>query len=92
MSFPFLFSIYLNDIEAAFVQNNFKGIETDMLKLFLLLYADIVVSASDEYDLQKGLDALHNYCLKWKLKVNVNKTKIMVFRSCVFLRRNLTSL
>ena len=90
---PFLFSIYLNDIEAEFVQNNFKGIETDMLKLFLLLYADdIVLFASDEYDLQKGLDVLHTYCLKWKLKVNVNKTKIMVFRSGGILRRNLTFL
>ena len=67
---PFLFSIYLNDVEAEFVQNNFKGIETDMLKLFLLLYADdIVLFASDEYGLQKGLDGLHTYCLKRKLKV-----------------------
>ena len=90
---PFLFAIYLNDIETEFVQNNCKGIETDVLKLFLLLYADdIVLFANDECDLQKSLDVLHNYCQKWKLKVNVNKTKIMVFRSGGILRRNLSFL
>ena len=90
---PFLFAIYLNDIETEFVQNNCKGIETDVLKLFLLLYADdIVLFSNDQCDLQKSLDVLHNYCQKWKLKVNVNKTKIMVFSSGGILRRNLSFL
>ena len=87
-----LFSIYLNDIETEFVQNNCKGIKTDMSKLFLLLYADdIFLFASDERDLQKGLDILHIYCLKWKVKENVNKTKIMVFRSGGILRKHVLS-
>lgn len=56
---PFLFSIYLTDIETKFVQNNCKVIETDMLKLFLLIYAnDIVLFANDERDSHKGLDVL----------------------------------
>ena len=47
---PFVFSIYLNDIETESVQNNCTGIETDMLKLFLLLYVDdIVLFANDEH-------------------------------------------
>lgn len=61
-----------------------------MLKVFLLLYADdIIIFSPDENGLQKGLDVLHGYCLRWKLKVNTNKTKIMIFRSGGILRRNI---
>ena len=37
---PFLFSMYLNDIEEEFYLKGFKGIDIDSVKLFLLLYAD----------------------------------------------------
>ena len=32
-------------------------------------------------DLQAQLDAFHKYCLTWKLKVNIDKTKIVIFGS-----------
>ena len=53
------------------------------LNLFVLLYADdtILLSESAE-DLQHQLNIFHNYCSKWKMKVNVGKTKIMVFGKC----------
>ena len=86
---PFLFSIYLNDIEAEFVHSNCKGVDVSVLKIFLMLYADdIVIFAEDQAGLQEGLDVLFTYCKKWKLKVNVNKTKKMVFRRGGPLRRN----
>ena len=51
-----------------------------MLKMFLLLYADdTVVCAESAEDLQKALDAMSEYCDLWKLKINVNKTKVVVF-------------
>jgi uncharacterized protein YmfQ (DUF2313 family) len=28
------------------------------------------------------LDTLYNYTEKWKLSININKTKIVVFRNC----------
>ena len=85
---PFLFSMYLNDIEEHFILNGFEGIEIGMLKLFLLLYADdIVLLAETEQGLQKGLDLLEQYCDKWKLTVNINKKKIMVFRKGGLLRK-----
>ena len=59
--------------------NGFKGIDIGMLKLFLLLYADdIVIMAETEDELIKGLSLLEEYCDKWKLCVNTNKTKAMV--------------
>ena len=40
---PFLFSMYLNDIEDTFKQNGADGINISDLKLVLLLYADDIV-------------------------------------------------
>ena len=57
----------------------------------MLLYADdIVIFSKNAEELQAGLDVLVNYCNRWKLKVNVDKTKIMVFRKGGVLPRNLT--
>jgi len=87
---PFLFSMFLNDIEEYLILNNFDGIDTYMTKLFLLLYADDIVVFSDTAaGLQKGLDLLQEYCNRWKLKINVQKTKVIVFRKSGMLPRNL---
>jgi hypothetical protein len=47
-----------------------------------LLYADniILVSESEE-GLQNGLNVLSKFCSTWKLEVNTNKSKIMIFNS-----------
>ena len=50
------------------------------LKLFSLLYADdTIILADSEKSLQIGLNAIHDYCDVWSLKVNVDKTKIVIF-------------
>ena len=86
---PFIFSMYLNDIEEHFMLNGFKGVDISFLKMFLLLYADdIVIFAENENDLQNGLQLLEDYCQRWKLTVNTKKTKIMVFRKQGRLRKN----
>ncbi len=47
----------------------------------MLLYADdIIIFADSAEGLQNGLNILSDYCQKWKLTVNKEKTKIMVFR------------
>ena len=59
----------------------FNGIDIYMTKMFLLLYADdIVIFADSAEELQKGLDVLHVYCQRWKLKINAQKTKVVIFR------------
>ena len=48
--------------------------------MFVLLYADdTIVSAENVCELQKTLDAVHEYCDMYKLTVNINNTKIIVF-------------
>jgi len=52
-----------------------------MLKLLVLLYADVIVILSEiETSLQNGLDLLECYCDRWKLQVNISKTKAMIFK------------
>ena len=61
-----------------------------MTKLFILLYVDDIVVFSDSTDgLQNGIDSLFIYYQRWKLKINVMKTKIIVFRKGGTLPRNL---
>jgi hypothetical protein len=49
-------------------------------KLFVILYADDTVILSENKDgLQKALDIVESYCEIWKLQVNVNQTKAMIF-------------
>ena len=78
---PFLFSMYLNDLEAEIDIKGVEGIDIGMLKLFILLYADdIVLFGNSASELQNSIDILEEYCQKWKLTVNTTKTKVLIFR------------
>ena len=51
-------------------------------EIFILLYADdTVICAESPWYLQNALDAMNDYCQRWKLKINCIKTKIMIFFS-----------
>jgi hypothetical protein len=78
---PLLFSLFVEDLEM-FLQNNINsGLQLDDIVLILLLFADdmAIVGKSPE-EIQNHLNNLHTYCNTWGLKVNTDKTKIMVFR------------
>ena len=50
------------------------------LRLFVLLYADdTIVMAELPEELQRAIHAVANYCDKWNLTINRNKTKIVIF-------------
>ena len=87
---PFLFSIYLNDLEEEINLKGADGIDIGMVQLFLLLYADdIVLFAHSPDEIQSLLETLQNYCIRWKLTVNTSKTKIVIFRKGGRLPRDL---
>ena len=44
-----------------------------------MLLNDTALLAKSASNLQNMLDIFQEYCIKWKLKVNINKTKIMIF-------------
>ena len=78
---PFLFCMYINDLEEELIIKGARGIDIGVSNLYLLLYADdIVLFGKTPEDLQISLNILEDYCKRWKLKVNIDKTKIVVFR------------
>ena len=79
---PILFSIYVNDFEMDFLTNNNVPVQLLELNLFLLMYADdMVIFAESVEELQAMLNTLYSYTTKWNLTVNVEKTKIVIFRN-----------
>jgi len=80
-SSPLLAMFFINDIINNVSHNNLTGIVCiDTLKLFLLLYADdMVLFAKSPETLRIMLKDVENYCNIWGLKINVSKTKAMVF-------------
>ena len=91
---PLLFAIYLNDFEY-FVSRKYNGLsfisaEIDrilsdedlefFIRFYVLLYADdTVVMAETPSQLQSALDSVSEYCDLWNLKVNIDKTEIVIF-------------
>ena len=76
---PFLFSMYINDIEDYVKTHGFQGVNTGHVRTFLLLYADDAVLISENrQDLPLGLDIVKKYCNKCKIILNIEKTKIVI--------------
>ena len=87
---PILFSFFLNDIDLSVQENIYVGIIADQLSTYLLLIADdgVIVSETAE-GLQATLNRLKQYCNKWNMTVNVDKTKIIVFKKSGFRKRQM---
>lgn len=86
----FLFSMFLNDLQETLLLKGTDGIDIGTLKLFVLLYADdLILFAKSAEGLQNSLNILDSYCDRWKLVVNTQKTKIMIFRNAGRLPQNL---
>ena len=49
-------------------------------QIFCLFYADdTIILAERAKQLQSALDGLHTNCDRWALKVNIDKTKVVIF-------------
>ena len=51
-----------------------------------MLSDDTVLMAKSSADLQNQLNSFQNYCSIWKLKVNTDKSKVMIFSRGKLLR------
>ena len=57
------------------------GVDIGGKKVCLLLYAyDIVIIAENENDPQIQLDFINQWCKKWRLNINYNKSNVIHFR------------
>ena len=77
-------------MEQFFVENNVNDLENIrnmcsenlniFVRLFSLLYADDTIILSEtEADMQYALAIFEKYCHQWKLKVNLQNTKVIIF-------------
>lgn len=83
---PSLFKIYLNDLHKEFNMDSCKPVKAGHTKIGCLMYADdVLILSQDAVGLQNSLNKLDAYCKKWRLKINIRKTKIMVFNSRKYL-------
>ena len=86
---PLLFSIFVEDLELFLQKDNNSGLSIDDITIILLLFADdMAIIGKTPSEVQGHLENLHEYCNTWGLKVNTEKTKIMVFRKRGGLLRN----
>jgi hypothetical protein len=78
---PVLFNLYVNDLFHTINMNSLSDVHLYAdNKINALMYADDLVLISETKEgLQRQIDSLHDYCQKWKLKINIKKTKSMVF-------------
>uniref|UniRef100_A0A3P9JUJ4 ribonuclease H n=1 Tax=Oryzias latipes TaxID=8090 RepID=A0A3P9JUJ4_ORYLA len=77
---PTLFSIYVNDLAQEIKKTNL-GIDINNWNLSILLYADdIILIADEEIKLQGMLNTMNDWCNKWRLTINSDKTQIVHFR------------
>ena len=75
-----LFNLYINDLPNIF---SFDGNDPTVVghtPINCLIYADnLVIMSTSAEGLQQCLNKLATYCNKWKLQVNLKKTKVILF-------------
>ena len=76
---PILFNIFLSDIQMEFDNPGHNHLLSNTEVSSLLWADDILILSTSAEGLQQKLDNLKRYCLYNKLKVNTEKTKIMIF-------------
>ena len=82
---PLLFNLFLSDLPDIFTP------ECDPIKLHdtvlncLMFADDLVIISQSATGLQKCLNNLQQYCSKWCLTINIDKTKIIIFSKCGYI-------
>ena len=88
---PILFSLFISELSDELSKHGKHGIQLfpDLLEIILLMFADDVVLVSDTIPgLQNQLNILYTFSEHAGLKINLDKTNIVVFRRGGRLARN----
>ena len=81
---PIIFSLFINDLVTFLHEKCDRGIfvSDDIEDLVALMFADDVSSFSDTViNLQHQINCIEEYCKTVNMKINLSKTKIVVFRN-----------
>ena len=75
-----LFNLYINDLPNIFSFVGSDPIVVDHSSINCLIYADdLVIMSTTAEGLQNCINKLATYCDKWKLQVNLKKTKVILY-------------
>ena len=80
---PTLFSLFINQLANHINSKGVHGVQLlpTLMELFILLFADdVALISTSPGGLQAQLNSLKVCCDELKLKVNIDKTKVMIFR------------
>ena len=76
----FLLAFILNDLEDFFFKDGANGINLWDVHIFPLIRAgDLILTATNEYDLKLQMDLLGQFAEKCNININAKNTKEMVF-------------
>ena len=79
---PLLFALFINDLPEYLENVEMHAPCIGVNEVKMLMYADDVVLVSQSaVGLQRGLNKVNEYSSKYELQVNVEKTKVMIFKS-----------
>ena len=75
-----LFNLFINDLPEIFKFEDNNPVNIGNMDISCLKYADdLVIMCTTPLSLQKCITKLEQYCKKWKLEVNLKKTKVVIF-------------
>ena len=80
---PTLFLIYINELEKEIRRIGRDCIQTipHGEEIYMLLFADdICIPAESKIALQRKINQVDNFCKQWDLKINLEKTKVIIHR------------
>jgi hypothetical protein len=80
---PSLFNVFINnDIPELLNTSNCDPVHLGTIKVNCLLYADdLVLLSKSRSGLQESLAKLQSYVERWKLEINLKKSKVLIFGS-----------
>ena len=78
---PLLFNLFINDLVKSLDSSECDPIVIGDLTINSLFHADDILLSNSKEGLQKTLNCLNEFCDNWKLNVNHEKLKVMVFNS-----------
>ena len=76
---PILFNLYINEIIEVLKPTQDITLDGDNYFNILMYADDLIILSTKKEVLQQNLNLLQAYCEKWKLSVNIKKTKCMTF-------------
>lgn len=79
---PVLFTTFMNDVPEYLKQNHCLGLSFYERTINCLMFADdLIIMSPTAEGLQKSMNTICSHARKWKLKINLKKSNVMIFRA-----------